>query len=97
MGIKIGFIGCGGIANAHMNALSKLEGVEFVGLCDIDENRAKAAGEKFGGKVYTDYNKMLEAVEIDACYICLPPFAHEGQEEACIEKNIPFFVENQFT
>ena len=93
MGIKIGFIGCGGIANAHMNALSKIEGVEFVGMCDIDENRAKAAGEKFGGKVYTDYNEMLESVEIDACYICLPPFAHEGQEEACIEKNIPFFVE----
>lgn len=93
MGIKIGFIGCGGIANAHMNALSKIEGVEFAGMCDIDENKAKNASEKFGGKVYTDYKKMLEEVEIDACYICLPPFAHQGQEEACIEKNIPFLVE----
>lgn len=93
MEVKIGFIGCGGIANAHMNALSKIEGVKFVGMCDIDENRAKAASEKFGGKVYTDYKKMLEELELDACYICLPPFAHQGQEELCIEKNIPFLVE----
>ncbi|MFN4227046.1 MAG: Gfo/Idh/MocA family protein [Candidatus Ratteibacteria bacterium] len=93
MEVKIGFIGCGGIANAHMNALSKIEGVKFVGMCDVDENRAKAASEKFGGKVYTDYKKMLEELELDACYICLPPFAHQGQEELCIEKNIPFLVE----
>ncbi|MCM8785636.1 MAG: Gfo/Idh/MocA family oxidoreductase [Candidatus Omnitrophica bacterium] len=93
MEIKIGFIGCGGIANAHMNALSKIEGVRFSGMCDVDENRAKTASEKFGGKVYTDYKKMLEEIEIDACYICLPPFAHQGQEELCIEKNIPFLVE----
>ena len=76
-----------------MNALSKIEGVKFVGMCDVDENKAKAASEKFGGKVYTDYKKMLEQLELDACYICVPPFAHEEQEEMCIEKNIPFLVE----
>ncbi|MCM8809514.1 MAG: Gfo/Idh/MocA family oxidoreductase, partial [Candidatus Omnitrophica bacterium] len=78
MEIKIGFIGCGGIANAHMNALSKIEGVKFLGMCDVDENRAKAASEKFGGKFYTDYKKMLQELELDACFICLPPFAHQG-------------------
>ncbi|MCM8810253.1 MAG: Gfo/Idh/MocA family oxidoreductase [Candidatus Omnitrophica bacterium] len=93
MEIKIGFIGCGGIANAHMNALSKIEGVKFLGMCDVDENRAKAASEKFGGKFYTDYKKMLQELELDACFICLPPFAHQGQEELCIEKGIPFLVE----
>jgi predicted dehydrogenase len=40
-----------------MNALSKIEGVKFVGMCDIEENKAKVASEKFGGKVYTDYKK----------------------------------------
>ncbi|MCX7917641.1 MAG: Gfo/Idh/MocA family oxidoreductase [bacterium] len=93
MEIKVGFIGCGGIANAHMNALSKIEGVKFVGMCDIDENRAKIASEKFGGEVYTDYEKMLSELNLDVCYICLPPFAHKGQEELCIEKGIPFLVE----
>jgi len=36
---------------------------------------------------------MIEKESIDACIICVPPFAHKGQEELCIEKGIPFFVE----
>lgn len=93
MEIRVGFIGCGYFANVHMDALSKIPDVKFVGMCDVDENRAKLASEKYGGKVYTDYKKMLNEVEMDACYICIPPFAHQGQEELCIEKNIPFLVE----
>ncbi|MCM8818329.1 MAG: Gfo/Idh/MocA family oxidoreductase [Candidatus Omnitrophica bacterium] len=93
MEIKIGFIGCGGIGNAHMSILSQIPDVKLVGFCDADESKAKLASEKYGGKIYNDYKKMLNEIEIDACYICLPPFAHQGQEELCIEKNIPIFVE----
>ena len=36
--VKIGIIGCGGIANSkHMPALSKLEDVQMVAFCDIIE------------------------------------------------------------
>ncbi|MCM8760503.1 MAG: Gfo/Idh/MocA family oxidoreductase, partial [Candidatus Omnitrophica bacterium] len=93
MKIKIGFIGCGGIANAHMQRLAKIEGVEFVGMCDIEKEKAEMAAQRYGGKVYTEFEKMLEEVKMDACYICVPPFAHTGQEEICIEKGIHFFVE----
>ena len=45
--LKIGIIGCGGIANGkHMPSLSKVEGVEMVAFCDIDEEKAKAYAEK---------------------------------------------------
>ena len=36
---------------------------------------------------------MLDAVELDAVYICVPPFAHGEAERACIAKGLPFFVE----
>ncbi|RKY30263.1 MAG: hypothetical protein DRP67_04835 [Candidatus Omnitrophota bacterium] len=91
--MRIGFIGCGWIGNEHMKRVSKIEGVEISCICDIDGDKAKIACEKYGGKPYTDYRKMLDEVEIDACYICVPPFAHKDQEILCIEKNIPFFVE----
>lgn len=91
--VNVGFIGCGGIAGAHMNTLSKISDVKFAGLCDIDEARVKKASSTYGGKSFTDYKKMLNEVEMDICYICLPPFAHEQQEISCIEKGIPFFVE----
>lgn len=93
MEIRVGFIGCGGIARAHMARLVKIEGVKFIGMCDVEEKIAQECANMYGGNVYTDFRKMLENEKIDACFICVPPFAHVGQEEECIERNIPFFVE----
>ncbi|MGC8976929.1 MAG: Gfo/Idh/MocA family protein [Candidatus Ratteibacteria bacterium] len=93
MEIKIGFIGCGGIARAHMTRLSKIEGVKFVGMCDVEEKAATECAKIYGGNVYTDFKKMFDSEKIDACFICVPPFAHTGQEEECCDRNIPFFVE----
>ena len=43
--LKIGIIGCGGIANGkHMPALKKVEGVEMVAFCDIIKERAEFFG-----------------------------------------------------
>lgn len=91
--INIGFIGCGGIGKAHMFRLSKIEDVNFVAMCDIEISVAKECAKLYGGKVYTDFREMFDKERIDACYICVPPFSHIGQEEECIERNIPFFVE----
>ena len=42
--IKVGIIGCGGIANKkHMPSLAKVAGCETVAFCDIIEERALAA------------------------------------------------------
>ncbi len=90
--VRIGFVGCGGIAQAHMDALSKIEGVKLVAFCDIVPEKAKASAKKFGGKAFTKVKQMIKSVELDALYFCLPPFAH-GDELLAIEYGIPFFVE----
>ena len=47
--LKIGIIGCGGIANGkHMPSLKKVAEVEMVAFCDIIEERAVEAAKKFG-------------------------------------------------
>ena len=56
--VRIGIIGCGGIAKQkHFPALSSYpELCEMVAFCDIVEERAKEACEKYGApgaKVYT--------------------------------------------
>lgn len=91
--VRIGFIGCGGIANLHMNNLSRLEGVELVAFCDVDEGRAKAAAERFKGNAYTDHREMLEKEQLDAVYICIPPQAHSDQEILAAQAGIAIFVE----
>lgn len=41
MTIKVGIIGCGGIANGkHMPILQKVENVEMTAFCDVDISKA---------------------------------------------------------
>ncbi len=94
MAVKIGFVGCGGIANAHMNNLAKIENAQMVAFSDIVEEKAQAAADKFGGASFgADYAKMYEEAGLDAVYVCLPPFAHEDQELLAVDAGLPLFVE----
>ena len=62
--VRIGIVGCGGIANGkHMPSLKKLGNVEMVAFCDIVEEKAIKAAKEFGtpdAKVYTDYKELLK-------------------------------------
>lgn len=77
--IKVGIIGCGGIARQqHMPGYAKLPDVEIVACCDVVEAAAKAAAEQFSvKKVFTDYDKLLKIKEIDAVSVCTPNFMHK--------------------
>ena len=79
--VKVGIIGCGGIATKkHMPSLAKVKGCEMVAFCDIIEERAVLAKEKFGtedARVYTDYKELLRAEgEIDVIHVCTPNRSH---------------------
>ena len=91
--VKIGAIGVGGMAGGHLRNLSGFDDVEFAAMCDISEERANKASQDYGGTPYTDYKEMYDKEELDAVYICTPPFAHGEQELIACEKGIPFFIE----
>ncbi len=78
--LKIGIIGCGGIAKGkHMPSLAKVKDVEMVAFCDIILERAEAAKEKYGtadAKVYTDYKELLKDESIDIVHVCTPNRSH---------------------
>lgn len=92
--VKLGFIGTGGMAGAHMrNLKDNFEDVEFTAMCDISEDRAKQRAQEFGGNAYTDFRVMYDKEELDAVYICTPPFAHGEQERIACERGIAMFIE----
>lgn len=91
--VRVGFIGTGGIANAHLRGLSQMSDVELVAFCDVDTARANNAVTTYQGKAYTDYRRMLDEETLEAVYVCVPPHAHVGQEEELAARGIPFFVE----
>jgi len=91
--VRIGFVGTGGVARGHLNRLKEIEEAEIVALCDAVEERAQGAVEEFGGKAYVDFRRMIDAVEMDGLYVCVPPFAHEDAEILAAQKGIHLFVE----
>ena len=93
MSVRIGFVGCGGIANAHMQNLARIEGAEMVAFSDIVEEKAHKAADEYGGRAFADYREMYDSVELDAVYVCLPPFAHTDQEILAAQAGLALFVE----
>ncbi|MBQ8397465.1 MAG: Gfo/Idh/MocA family oxidoreductase [Clostridia bacterium] len=78
--VRVGIIGCGGIANGkHMPSLAKVKNAKMVAFCDIIEERALKAREKYGTPdcaVYTDYKKLLEDKTIDVVHVLTPNRSH---------------------
>jgi predicted dehydrogenase len=90
---RIGFIGAGGMTKAHTDAMSGFTDVTFAAFCDVKKDKAKATAERFGAEAFTDAAKMLAAMDLDAVWITLPPFAHGDAEDAALAAKVPFFVE----
>jgi predicted dehydrogenase len=91
--VRIGFIGAGGIAGRHLNNLIGFDDVTVVAVADPVADRAAAFAYRCDGRAYTHHREMLDHEEVDALYICVPPFAHGDLEMAAIERRLPFFVE----
>lgn len=90
---RLAFIGVGGIAQRHLDILAGFEDVELVGFADPDIARADQAAMRFGAKSFQNHRDMLDGVQPDAVYVCIPPFAHGEPERDLVERGIPFFVE----
>ncbi len=78
--IRIGIIGCGGIANnKHMPSLSQIPNVKMVAFCDIVKEKAEDAAKKYGtadAAVYTDYKELLADKSIEAVHVLTPNKEH---------------------
>ena len=78
--VKVGVIGCGGIANGkHMPALKSVENLEMVAFCDIVRERAEAAAREYGvegAKIFEDYRELLAMDEIEVVHVCTPNSSH---------------------
>lgn len=93
---RIGILGCGGIANVHAKILQQHPRAELVAFCDVDPSRAAQFNRDYcGGKAqeFADASAMYDKAKLDAVWVCLPPFAHNGQIEEAAKRGIHIFTE----
>jgi myo-inositol 2-dehydrogenase / D-chiro-inositol 1-dehydrogenase len=94
--LRLGFVGTGGVATRHATILSGFDDVALVAATDVDPTRAAAFSEQFGAEAVDDVAALLTH-ELDAVYVCVPPFAHRPAETSAEAQvaaaGLPLFVE----
>lgn len=91
--VRIGFIGAGNIAQAHLKHIAKNSAAELVAICDIDQELVRKQAKKYEMHAFTDIDQMLTEVKLDAVFLCVPPFVRGNLEEKVVTKGIHLFAE----
>lgn len=86
--LKVAVIGCGAIAPFHLDAISAIDEVELVAVCDIKQERALGTAHTYHTKAYTDYREMFLCETLDAIHICLPHYLHTKVAREAFQKGI---------
>lgn len=71
--VKVGIIGTGWIAEAHVREYKKMPDVEIVAGADLVPGKAEAFFKKMeveGVRCYNDHASMIDAEELDAVSVC---------------------------
>lgn len=95
--IRIGMIGCGGIAHGHVKRTLAIPEAELVALNDTSpesiERMQTSIPEVAGLPVFDDYRRMLDEVELDAVQIATPHTLHFQQAMDAIDKGLHILLE----
>jgi predicted dehydrogenase len=96
--LKIGIVGCGKIADQHVDAIHRIPDCEVVALCDRELLMAKQLGERFGiSACFSELSEMLEAARLDVVHITTPPQSHYSLAKQCLESGSHVYLEKPFT
>ena len=92
--LRVGLLGCGGIAKRHAAAIAALsDRMQVVACCGRDTNKVAAFAQEFGATAHTDLGYMLDRSQLDLVIVTLPPFAHGGQVEMIAAAGVNVLVE----
>ena len=73
--LRLGLIGCGSMMKNHVKAVTDMEEVDIVALCDVVRERADAVAEIFPDAfITTDFRELVD--KVDAVLIALPHDLH---------------------
>jgi 1,5-anhydro-D-fructose reductase (1,5-anhydro-D-mannitol-forming) len=95
--IKVGIVGLGFMGRMHLRCYQGIPQVQVAALCDIDPKRftESSSGGNIGGASgildlksipqFSDFNRMLKEVPLDAVSITLPSYLHADNTVKALE------------
>ncbi len=94
--LKVGIIGTGWIADAHITEYKKMPDVEIVAGADLINGKAEAFFKKWeieGARCYPDHKSMLDAEDLDAVSICTYNMTHAECAVYALGKGVNVLLE----
>ena len=79
--LRTGVIGCGGLGPSEAKISHEMEGVELVGVADVNIESAQAVADEHGVKAFSNHGDLLDE-KLDAVLVVTPTWTHR---EICVE------------
>ena len=96
--LRVAIIGCGKIADQHVQTVQRIGRDRVVAVCDREPLMAGQLAERFGVEgCYGDVAEMLRASRPDVVHITTPPQSHHALTVQCLEAGCHVYIEKPFT
>lgn len=93
---RVALIGCGRVAQHYIQiftTLDTVDGMEIVGCCDLDLDKASAATASLGGEAHSDAVKMLAKLKPDVALVLTESGNHSDHARIALEAGCHTIVE----
>ena len=91
--IKVAIAGLGKMGLSHYAIVNRHPDVEVAGICDSSSYVLSMLHRYTGTPTYTDYDRMLRELDLDAVVLATPSSAHVGMARAALERGVHVFCE----
>ena len=96
--LRIAIIGCGKVADQHVQAIHRIPDCKIVAVCDREPLMAEQLGERFGiSACFPDLRELLHGASPDVVHITTPPQSHYSLAKQCLESGSHVYLEKPFT
>lgn len=99
MSLKIAIVGCGKIADGHVEEIAKMRQLaSVVAVCDREPLMAEQLAWRYGiERHYGDYEELLERERPDVVHITTPPQSHLALAARALDAGSHVYVEKPLT
>jgi predicted dehydrogenase len=92
--LNIGIVGCGKIADGHIEEIQKLGCARVLAVCDLEPILAEQLALRYSVQHwYTDFDRMLSDHRLDVIHIATPPHSHLTLAKKSAEAGSHVFLE----
>ncbi len=92
--LKVAIIGCGKIADDHLQQIRRISGCQVIAACDLEPLMVRQLSERFEiPHTFTEVTQLLKTCRPDVVHITTPPQSHFALGTQCLDAGCHVYIE----